>query len=181
MEPTQQSGGLPSMPKGAWETAEPAQIEGEPVAYASWGARVGAYLLDGLLMAIPYVLGIIFIIVGAAAEDDGRDGGTFYVLGVLLIIASVVVPFIYFPILNGNERGQTLGKRVTNIRVRRSNGTPLGVGRGLGRYSITFLFGLLTVLLIGFVLLLLDDLWPLWDSRNQALHDKVVDSIVVKA
>jgi uncharacterized RDD family membrane protein YckC len=25
-----------------------------------------------------------------------------------------------------------------------------------------------------------DNLWPLWDGRNQALHDKVVDSIVVR-
>jgi hypothetical protein len=27
----------------------------------------------------------------------------------------------------------------------------------------------------------LDYLWPLWDRRNQALHDKVVSSVVIKA
>jgi uncharacterized RDD family membrane protein YckC len=27
----------------------------------------------------------------------------------------------------------------------------------------------------------LDYLWPLWDTKNQALHDKVVGSIVVRA
>jgi uncharacterized RDD family membrane protein YckC len=180
VEPREQPGSLPSMPRGVWETTEPAQTGFEQVEYASWGARVGAYLIDGLLMAIPYALGIILLLAGGAADDEGGDGGALYVLGGLLIASSIVVPFIYFPIMNGNERGQTLGKRIANIRVRRSDGTALGVGRGLGRYSITFLFGLLTLLLIGFVLVLLDYLWPLWDSRNQALHDKVVDSIVVK-
>jgi hypothetical protein len=27
---------------------------------------------------------------------------------------------------------------------------------------------------------LLDYLWPLWDGRNQTLHDKVANSIVVR-
>jgi hypothetical protein len=27
---------------------------------------------------------------------------------------------------------------------------------------------------------LLDDLWPLWDSKNQALHDKVAGTNVVR-
>jgi uncharacterized RDD family membrane protein YckC len=28
---------------------------------------------------------------------------------------------------------------------------------------------------------LLDLLWPLWDERNQTLHDKIVKSYVVRA
>jgi uncharacterized RDD family membrane protein YckC len=29
--------------------------------------------------------------------------------------------------------------------------------------------------------LLLSYLWPLWDSRNQTLHDKMANTIVVKS
>jgi uncharacterized RDD family membrane protein YckC len=48
-------------------------------------------------------------------------------------------------------------------------------GRRPGRYLITVVFG------IFYIPALLDYLWPLWDKRNQALHDKVVNSIVVRA
>src|SRR5512132_1572128 len=42
-----------------------------------------------------------------------------------------------------------------------------------GRYAIVFVFGLLTFPLI------IDYLWPLWDGRNQTLHDKMVSSVVL--
>ena len=32
---------------------------------------------------------------------------------------------------------------------------------------------------VGFLLVLIDHLWPLWDAQNQALHDKVIRSHVV--
>lgn len=39
------------------------------------------------------------------------------------------------------------------------------------------------MVVFGFFLLpvILDYLWPLWDSKNQALHDKVVGSVVIRA
>jgi uncharacterized RDD family membrane protein YckC len=50
-----------------------------------------------------------------------------------------------------------------------------GYGRALGRYAITFVFGIVVIPV------LLDYLWPLWDQKNRALHDKVVGSVVVRA
>ena len=40
---------------------------------------------------------------------------------------------------------------------------------------MTFVFGLISCVS------LLDVLWPLWDDRNQTLHDKVVSSIAVRS
>jgi uncharacterized RDD family membrane protein YckC len=153
--------------------AEPFPQQATPeLAYASWGARAGAALIDGLIMTIPYFLGIGLIIAG----DEGNQDGLI-VIGALLILVSVIGPFVYFPAMNGGERGQTYGKRATGIRVRREDGqTPLGFGRGLARYAITFVFAN-----IFYVPLLLDYLWPLWDERNQSLHDKVAGSVVVRA
>ena len=55
------------------------------------------------------------------------------------------------------------------------HGGSIGYGRSFGRYAITFLFAI-------FILpVLLDYLWPLWDPKNQALHDKVAGSFVVRA
>ena len=32
-----------------------------------------------------------------------------------------------------------------------------------------------------FIVTILDYLWPLWDDRNQALHDKIVNTLVIQA
>ncbi len=78
--------------------------------------------------------------------------------------------------MHGRERGQTLGKRWLGIRVvADSTGRSIGYGRAFGRYAISVVFG------IFIIPALLDYLWPLWDEKNQALHDKVVGSVVVKA
>ena len=41
------------------------------------------------------------------------------------------------------------------------------------------LFGLLYALTLG-ILFLVDNLWPLWDKNNQTLHDKVMDTYIVR-
>ena len=89
----------------------------------------------------------------------------------------VFVPYLlYYGILNGSKRGQTLGKMALGIVVRDARtGGPLGVGRGMGRYAITMLF--YVVLVIPFII---DNLSPLWDGRRQAWHDHVVHSVVVE-
>jgi uncharacterized RDD family membrane protein YckC len=145
--------------------------------YASWGARAGAWIVDTLILAIPWVIAVVFFVAAAAAEDRGEDAGSLWVLGGLTSLAALIIPFVYFAILNGNERGQTLGKRIAGIRVRKKDGvSPLGTGRALGRYALTALIGTFLGPLI-----LVDYLWPLWDAEKQTLHDKAVNSIVVRA
>jgi uncharacterized RDD family membrane protein YckC len=159
---------LPSYPKEAAEreaTASPQAWE-----LASWGSRVAAYLLDSLLLFVPLaILGAIILIV------DPGDTGLAWVLVGFAYPATLLLPFVYFSYFHGGGRGQTYGKRALKIRVIDPQGGPIGYGRAFGRYAITFLFALF------FVPVLLDYLWPLWDSQNQALHDKVVGSLVVRA
>jgi uncharacterized RDD family membrane protein YckC len=85
----------------------------------------------------------------------------------------------YYAVLNGSEMGQTFGKRALGIQVRDATGEggTIGVGRAalrfvtVGLFRIVPFFGLFT---------LLDGLWPLWDPRRQALHDKIAGSVVVR-
>lgn len=175
MEPREEGNGLPQMPSGVWETTDPAQTEPRPD-YASWGSRAGAFFIDNLILLIPWAIAVTFFVVAAVREDDGRNADSLWILGGLVSVAAVIIPFVYFAILNGNERGQTIGKRATGIRVRKRDGvTPLGTGRALGRYA-------LTAVISAFLgpLILVDYLWPLWDDAKQTLHDKAVDSIVVR-
>jgi uncharacterized RDD family membrane protein YckC len=161
---------LPSYPEEAAEREARAAPARGDVAYASWLSRVGAYLLDTLILLIPIavILGVLF----AVNPDD--SSAAWGVLGVAYLI-TLVLPFVYYTVLQGNERGQSYGKRALGIRVvSEQTGGSIGYGRAFGRYAITVVFGLFIFPIV------LDYLWPLWDSKNQALHDKVVGSLVLR-
>lgn len=140
---------------------------------APWGRRFAAILIDYLVVLAPAAVGIVLI-----ALDNFRNGiAPLSVVGLVLLFASITVgQALYFTILNGNERGQTYGKRALGIRVIDvKEGGPIGYGRSLARWGVPTVINLI----FGFFFLI-DDLWPLWDARNQALHDKFANSIVVR-
>jgi uncharacterized RDD family membrane protein YckC len=161
---------VPSYPSDAAEREAEVATPAAERDYAGWWSRVGALLIDTLLLAVPFVA----IIVAVAATADENDDAAWGLAGVAYLL-SFVVPFVYFTFMHGGERGQTIGKRATGIRVVDKDGGRLGHGRALGRYAFMFVLGIFAVPL------LLDYLWPLWDDKNQALHDKVVNSLVVRA
>ena len=82
----------------------------------------------------------------------------------------------------GEKNGMTLGKQIVGIRVVKEDGQPVTVGFAVLREFVvrTLLFGIVGWFFLG-IPGLLDVLWPLWDDKNQALHDKMVSSYVVKA
>jgi uncharacterized RDD family membrane protein YckC len=86
---------------------------------------------------------------------------------------------VYYAILNGSELGQTFGKRAMNIAVRDIGGTggTIGPQRAGLRYVTVGLFRIVPFFVVFTVL---DGLWPLWDRRFQALHDKIAGSVVVR-
>jgi uncharacterized RDD family membrane protein YckC len=54
-------------------------------------------------------------------------------------------------------------------------GDPIGYARAFLRWLVSA--ALWWVLYVGG---LVDVLWPLWDDRNQSLHDKAANSVVVR-
>ena len=162
--------GLPSYPEDAAEREAAAGPPGVRSDYASWGRRVGAYLLDVLVIALPLI--VIIVVAIAAGDPDDENDGSWAVIGIAYL-ATFLAPFVYFTLMHGRESGQSLGKKWVGIRVvDGSTGGPIGYGRAFGRYAISFVFGIFVIPA------LLDYLWPLWDQKNQALHDKVVGSVV---
>lgn len=127
-----------------------------------------AYLLDALIVFAALML-VIAALVGVSIAIGGET-----VAIALLLVAVFIGPAVYYVYFVGNERGQTYGRRAVGIQVREGDGYgALGYGRALGRYVIVFVFGIFTFPLV------IDYLWPLWDRRNQTLHDKMVGSVVV--
>jgi uncharacterized RDD family membrane protein YckC len=70
-------------------------------------------------------------------------------------------------------RGQNPGKALVGIRVIRTNGDAVRTG-GM------FVRGLAGAL-AGLIPLYLDELWILWDRDAQTIHDKIVNTVVVRA
>jgi uncharacterized RDD family membrane protein YckC len=139
---------------------------------ASWGRRLAALLVDGLLLS-----GIVLTTVvtaGVPLEDVNAtilDGSSF-----TLILIFVVPKAIYDTAMIGS-RNQTFGKMALHIKVvdEIDRVTPIGYARAFARWLATaFLWALFTVPGV------LDHLWPLRDRRRQTFHDKFARSVVVR-
>jgi uncharacterized RDD family membrane protein YckC len=195
-EPTPGAAPPPPPPsQGGWSSTPPGGppqqygAAGAPVSdfgapLAEWWKRVVALLIDGLVIGIP--AGIIFSALGVGFGQNARvDPVTGEVTGMgglitAFLVGSLiyqVVYLIYFSVMNGSESGQTVGKKVMNIRVRKASGGPLGIGPAALRYIV---YAALASFTCG-IGALLDVLWPLWDAKRQTLHDKAVSSVVVDA
>ncbi|HEY0398566.1 MAG TPA: RDD family protein, partial [Acidimicrobiia bacterium] len=58
-----------------------------------------------------------------------------------------------------------------------ASGGPIGVERAALRYVVV---GMFRVIVFFGLFTVLDGLWPLWDPKRQALHDKIAGSVVVR-
>jgi uncharacterized RDD family membrane protein YckC len=163
---------LPSYPRGASEReeAQGPPAEAEEIRYSGWWRRAAALLVDSLVIGVLIIVPLLLAALVAAVNE-----GVGIVLVILGVIFAIGAPIFYTIYLTGKEPGQTVGKKALGIRVRHAElDRAIGYGPSAGRYLITFAFGIL------YIPLLVDYLWPLWDKRNQALHDKVANSIVVR-
>jgi uncharacterized RDD family membrane protein YckC len=149
----------PTGPAGSGFSPGRTDDHGRPL--AEWWQRVVALLIDVAVLLVP---GLVLALAA---------GSVF--MGSVLNLA---LGSAYYGFLNGGDRGQTIGKKALNIQVREATtGGPLGPEKGVVRYLVDGIAAFLPPLLL---FNLLDGLWPLWDPRRQALHDKLVNSVVIK-
>ncbi len=186
--PQQPPGGYGQPQHGGYQQRQqPVGPGGQPL--AEWWKRFVAIIIDGLILGVPLVI-IFFVFAGISftqtTEVDPvtgeitRGGGLFTGSTLLFQVVSIIAAVAYYGLLNGSDRGQTVGKMALNIRVRDADaGGPIGVGRGVVRGLVAVVPAQLP--LVGFIWALVDGLWPLWDQRRQALHDKAANSVVVDA
>lgn len=182
----------------------PTTPDGVPL--AGYGQRVGAYLIDtAITFVVSLLVGLPF---GGSRVETSRfvdDSGNVYwsaywsTLGdslhhsALVTLPAEVVLLVYFVAML-RWKGATLGKLAVGLRIRlrESDGTlpwraialRLLVQFGLSWAALALvlvspLLGFLVVVAVS-VFGLLDDLWPLWDGKRQALHDKVARTNVVR-
>ncbi len=122
-------------------------------------------MIDALVLAIPV----------AIVEEIARHS----LIGRLLLV--LVIQTLYTTLLIGSS-GSTLGMKAVGTKVVDANtAAPISMARALGRFGAQAVLQFPSGLFIGFLVLpFLDLLWPLWDGRNQTLHDKIASTVVIK-
>ena len=177
----------------------PSTPDGQPL--SGWWRRVGARMLDGIIVFVgslpltgyfywQYLQEVLVwerdIFDQASAGNSGFStelpwDALKWAIPATLI--GLVISFLYeFFFLT--RTGATLGKRAVGISVRLRDvpGPPpgLAVAKRFGLYNGLSLLGAVPTVGTLFGLLgLVNVLWPLWDDKKQALHDKVATTNVV--
>jgi uncharacterized RDD family membrane protein YckC len=181
--------------------AYPATPDGQFL--AGWWQRVGAYLIDAIIVGIiggilaaPWI-GDLVDAYSAFFDQALRDAeaglqttdttaleqqiaGPMGTIALIFLALGFVYNVAFLLALQA-----TPGKLALGLRVRlRSRPGPMPVLTVLLRWASQFGVSILNVvpLLGAFIGIysLLDMLWPLWDGKKQALHDKVARTNVVR-
>jgi len=146
---------------------------------ADRGTRLGATMLDGVIFAamvyVPLLIVLVLLVPAAARGSAGNSAaeGAFVVGG--LVTIGGFIAWCWFTVKFVRQNGQSIAKRMLGIKVVRSDGTSITLGR------IFWLRNILNAL-ISIVPFygLIDALFIFGESR-QCLHDKLADTIVVRA
>jgi uncharacterized RDD family membrane protein YckC len=120
---------------------------------AGFGRRLVGALIDAILLGI--VNAILRGVIGYGAG----------------VSIGLVVDLVYFTVMIGGARGQTVGQMAMGIRVIDFNtGGPIGYGRAFLRWLVSIVSAL--VIFLGYF-------WMLWDKEKQCWHDKAANDVVV--
>ena len=150
--------------------AEGAKFDTGALNYAGFWIRVGAKVLDGLILGVVFGLPlIIFAIIGARAGADRQEFGVFQVLQLvfqLLLTAANICYQIFFL----GKYGATLGKMACGLRVVTAEGGKISYGRATGRAFAEILSGMICY--IGYLMVAFDD-------QKRGLHDHICNTRVI--
>ena len=144
---------------------------------AERGTRLGAVILDSLIFLAPGLFAIIPAMLsmrGNAAEAMGIGATIAVSVGVLGMLVVLVIDLVML-----HRSGQTIGKRMLNVKIIRSDGSRAGLTR------IFFLRMLVPGLIggipfVGFIFTIVDPLFIFQESRR-CVHDLIADTVVIKA
>ena len=138
------------------------------IEYAGFWVRVGASLIDTLLLLI-ITLPPLIAIYGWSYFDGETTG---LIAGPADFLISWVFPAVAV-ILFWLRKQATPGKMAVSVRVvDAETGGPLTVGQSIGRYLAYF---------VSILPLVLGILWVAFESRKQGWHDKLAGTVVVRS
>lgn len=120
--------------------------------YAGFWTRFGAYIIDMLVLLIPYL-----IIVAITGDFVG-------------LLLAILLFWAYFAYFESSEKQATLGKQALGLMVIDLNGNRLDFTKATIRYFSKLIFG--GILLIGYILIG-------FTEKKQGLHDMIAGTFVI--
>ncbi|HZZ74073.1 MAG TPA: RDD family protein [Pirellulales bacterium] len=177
--------GMPPLPA---EAPRPLGALGAPLApeaagprYAGFWIRVGAALLDGLVLGLfaGVPMTIVMEMYMKPPPQNIRTVAELLAYFVELLpifvavsVANFLITWLYYAILESSSRQATLGKMACRLMVYRTDGTRLSFGRATSRFfAKNFISNLLTMGL-GFM-------FCSWTDKKQCLHDLICGTVVI--
>jgi uncharacterized RDD family membrane protein YckC len=141
--------------------------------YGGFWKRVCAHLIDSIILMIPMLVMVVLIAFSArmmGAERLTRGHNLFSIFASAGIYLGYMTYFI-------GSCGQTIGKRVMNLKVVLENDQPVGYLRALGR---AFCFWLYTLpLFVGGFVSIVSLIMLILDVKKRSLHDRMCSTVVV--
>jgi uncharacterized RDD family membrane protein YckC len=142
-------------------------------------ARLGAFFVDGIVAFVMIYLPALIVLVATGAANAAIDPSATIdvnllgVAGLLCLCGFIAWSWVTAVLVARN--GQTIGKRLLEIKVVRSDGSPASLGRIF--WLRNFVNWVLSVIpFYGLV-----DLLLIFGVRQQCIHDLLADTIVVRA
>lgn len=149
----------------------------DEIELAGRGARLGAAMLDGLIglvvVGAPLFIGADFNAMQAGGFRDVFSSTGLTLAGIGMVILIGITAYLVY------QNGQTIGKKIVGIKVVRSDFSRASVARIF--WLRNFVNGIPGAIpYVGNVYGLVDHLFILGEKR-QCVHDKIADTVVVKA
>lgn len=143
--------------------------------YADWWSRLGGYVLDSFffgLLSLPLVL-MFFLILSTSEGLRYADDAIFInIVGYILLIIGIIIITHFYYVIPISTRGSTYGRKIANVSYLDSTTLKYPSKLQVWFRLICYIFSSL-IFMIGFFM-------PLWTEKKQALHDLIVNTIVIK-
>ena len=169
------SGSLLPTPVGTQSSA--------PLPYAGFWLRFVAYLIDHVILGIPFfliVMVLIFLLGGLrllARRGPVRPPDAAFMAPIMLGFFSafaffLIAQWLYFVGMESSPRQATFGKAAMSLRVTDFKGQPLTFGHATGRFFAKIVSGLIPFA-IGYIM-------AGFTGKKQALHDMIAGTLVLR-
>ena len=167
------SGSAPPPP--VWD-ARPASPD--HVAYGGFWIRFVAYIIDTFIVSIASVVivGIFIAVILLVDEsiDDSKDSPVIIGSVIVMVLALLVINWLYEALMTSSPRGATLGKQALGLRIVRADGARLSFGRATARHFLKVMITPLVPFAIGYLM-------AGFTARKRALHDVLADTLVIRS
>ena len=153
----------------ASETGHYSDLPAGAIGYGGFWRRVGAALIDSLVLVIP--LSILQYLLAPGTVHDTPTGSGMGQVGGAWDALNLVVGWLYWAGMHSSSYQATLGKMALGMKVVDLNGQRISFLRATGRYLAEILSAL--ILFIGYIMVA-------FTRRKQGLHDMIAGTLVVR-